>query len=122
MYPPLIEQQNSNAAIGDEGRVLQVISNLVENALRLTPEGGQVIVTARGNEIEVSDSGPGLSELDLPRAFERFYLHTRYRSQRAVGTGLGLAIVEQLVSAMSGEVTVENREEGGARFTVRLPT
>jgi signal transduction histidine kinase len=117
----LVAEQNSNTAIGDEGRVLQVISNLVENALRLTPEGGQVIVTARGNEIEVSDSGPGLREQDLPRAFERFYLHTRYRSQRAVGTGLGLAIVEELVSAMSGEVRVENRDGGGARFTVRLP-
>jgi signal transduction histidine kinase len=118
----LVGEQGSNSAIGDEGRVLQVISNLVENALRLTPEGGRVVVTARSNEIEVSDSGPGLSTEDLPRAFERFYLHTRYRSQRAVGTGLGLAIVEELVSAMSGEVTVENREGGGARFTVKLPT
>jgi signal transduction histidine kinase len=63
----------------------------VENALRLTPAGGTVTVIATAGTLTVSDSGPGLAAEDIPRAFERFYLHDRYRSERAVGSGLGLA-------------------------------
>lgn len=108
-------------ALGDEQRMLQVASNLIENALRLTPPGGVIRVTADAGRIEVQDTGPGLSADDLPHAFERFYLYDRYRSERPVGSGLGLAIVRELVVAMGGSVQAANLPEGGAVFTVRLP-
>ena len=107
--------------VGDEGRLLQATSNLVENALRLTPAGGSVTVRGSPGEIVVSDTGPGLADEDIPHAFERFYLYDRYRSQRPVGSGLGLAIVAELVAAMGGSVSAESRPGAGARFTIRLP-
>jgi two-component system, OmpR family, sensor kinase len=107
---------------GDEGRLLQATSNLVENALRLTPAGGSVQVRIGPGMIAVRDSGPGLAAEDLPRAFERFYLHDRYRSERAVGSGLGLAIVKELITAMGGQVSASGSPGGGAEFTIRLPT
>lgn len=106
---------------GDEGRLLQAASNLVENALRLTPAGGSVLVAASPGMIAVRDTGPGLAPDDLPRAFDRFYLHERYRSERAVGSGLGLAIVRELARAMGGDVQAATRPEGGAEFTIRVP-
>jgi two-component system sensor histidine kinase BaeS len=108
-------------AVADRDRVLQVTSNLVENALRLTPPGGVVRVTAEPGVIIVEDSGPGLRREDLPHAFERFYLHTRYSSDRTVGTGLGLSIVKELTQGMGGSVDVESAPERGTRFTVRVP-
>jgi two-component system, OmpR family, sensor kinase len=108
-------------ALGDEDRVLQVTSNLIENALRLTPAGGSVCVHVQPGQITVRDTGPGLSGEDIPRAFERFYLHRRYQSERKVGSGLGLAIVKELVDAMGGSVTASSPTGGGAEFTVRLP-
>jgi signal transduction histidine kinase len=108
-------------AVGDEDRILHAVSNLVENALRLTPSGGRVTVTVAPGTIAVRDTGPGLADEDIPRAFERFYLHDRYRSERAAGSGLGLAIVKELAEAMGGSVRAENAAGGGAQFTVRLP-
>jgi signal transduction histidine kinase len=109
-------------AIGDPDRVLQVTSNLVENALRLTPPGGVVRITAAPATLAVEDTGPGLRREDLPRAFERFYLYSRYSSDRPVGTGLGLSIVKELTQGMGGSVAVETTTGKGTRFTVRLPT
>ena len=108
------------AGLGDADRMLQATSNLVENALRLTPAGGTVTLTARAAEISVADTGPGLAAADLPRAFERFYLHRRYRSEREDGSGLGLAIVGELVEAMGGTVAAGAAPGGGAVFTLRL--
>jgi signal transduction histidine kinase len=108
-------------AIADPDRVLQVLSNLIENALRLTPAGGTVTVTAMPGRVTVGDTGPGLEPNELPRAFERFFLYDRYRTNRAVGTGLGLAIVKELTEAMCGSVSVESRPGGGTRFAVLLP-
>jgi two-component system OmpR family sensor kinase len=108
-------------AVGDADRVLQVVSNLVENALRLTPAGGSVRIMAEPGRIAVEDTGPGLADEDLPRAFERFYLYSRYGRERPVGTGLGLAIVKALVEGMGGTVEVESEPGRGARFVVRLP-
>jgi two-component system OmpR family sensor kinase len=108
-------------AIGDADRVLQIVSNLVENALRLTPAGGTVrIVTAPG-ELRVEDTGPGLKAEELPRAFERFYLYSRYGRERPVGTGLGLAIVKELASGMGGSVAASSAPGELTVFTVRLP-
>ncbi len=110
------------AAVGDAGRLLQVTSNLIENALRLTPAGGSVSVRARPGRLAVRDTGPGLAQEDLPHAFERFYLHNRYRSERPVGSGLGLAIVRELVTAMGGSVHASSPPGGGAEFVIQLPT
>jgi len=108
--------------LGDEDRLLQAVSNLIENALRLTPAGGSVTVAAGPGEISVSDTGPGLRPDDLPHTFERFYLYDRYRSERAVGSGLGLAIVKELLAAMGGTVQAASLAAGGAEFSLRLPS
>ncbi len=115
------EGEPAAGGLGDADRLLQATSNLVENALRLTPAGGAVTVTARGAEISVADTGPGLDPDDLPRVFERFYLHRRYRSEREDGSGLGLALVRELVEAMGGTVGAGGAPGGGALFTLRLP-
>ncbi|MGI8505335.1 MAG: sensor histidine kinase [Solirubrobacteraceae bacterium] len=107
--------------VGDEDRLLQATSNLIENALRLTPSGGAITVTAADGRIAVSDTGPGLAAEDLPRAFDRFYLYDRYRSERAVGSGLGLAIVKELMVAMGGGVRAAAAPGGGAEFTLTMP-
>jgi signal transduction histidine kinase len=107
-------------AVGDADRVLQVASNLVENALRLTPPGGEVRVVAVPGILRVEDTGPGLAESDTEHAFERFYLYERYGRERPVGTGLGLAIVKELTLAMGGSVEVESRPGRSTVFTVRL--
>lgn len=105
---------------GDEDRLVQAVSNLVENALGCVPAGGLVsIETARG-EVIVRDDGPGLSAEDLPRAFERFYLHERLKTDRDLGTGLGLAIVKELVEKMGGEVSVASEPGKGAVFSLKL--
>jgi two-component system sensor histidine kinase BaeS len=115
------ETNGRSPAIADPDRALQVLSNLIENALRSTPAGGSVTVAAHPGELLVSDTGPGIAADELPRAFERFFLYSRYASNRAVGTGLGLAIVKELTEAMDGRVTVESEPGKGTRFTVRLP-
>ena len=107
-------------AIADADRVLQIVSNLVENALRLTPSGGEVRVVTQPGILRVEDTGPGLAEADAEHAFERFYLHERYGLERKVGTGLGLAIVKELTLAMGGNVEVESRPGTLTVFTVRL--
>ncbi len=107
-------------ALADADRVLQVVSNLVENALRLAPPGGEIrLVTAPGL-LRVEDTGPGLKPEEHEHAFERFYLHERYGRERPVGTGLGLAIVKELTQAMGGTVEVASVPGGLTTFTVRL--
>jgi two-component system OmpR family sensor kinase len=107
-------------AVADADRVLQVVSNLLENALRLTPAGGEVRVVAAPGLLRVEDTGPGLGDEDREHAFERFYLHERYGRERPVGTGLGLAIVKELTQAMGGSVQVESRPDELTSFAVRL--
>jgi two-component system, OmpR family, sensor kinase len=110
-------------AEGDHDRVLQIASNLVENALRSTPAGGSVRVFAEPGSLTVADTGRGLPEDDLPRAFERFYLYDKAsKVGRLVGTGLGLAIVKELSEAMGGSVEVRSEAGVGTTFVVRLPS
>jgi two-component system sensor histidine kinase BaeS len=104
---------------GDADRILQIASNLVENALRETPAGGRVTVEAEGARLIVTDTGPGIPEEDLPHAFERFYLYDKIGRDRLIGSGLGLAIVRQLATAMGGSVDVESGA-GGTTFIVTL--
>ncbi|MDQ5808390.1 MAG: HAMP domain-containing histidine kinase [Actinomycetota bacterium] len=116
-----VEAPPGLVAHGDAERVHQVVANLVENALRLTPPGGSVRVVAATGRIAVEDTGPGLDADELPRAFERFYLYERYRGHRSVGSGLGLAIVKELTEAMGGSVEVRSGPGAGTAFVVRLP-
>jgi signal transduction histidine kinase len=109
------------AVVADNDRLLQVVSNLVENAIRCTPAPGSVTITTAPGTVTVSDTGRGLTGDDLPRAFERFYLYTRYGTDRPVGTGLGLAIVKELTEAMGGRVSVSSAVGVGTAFIVELP-
>lgn len=108
--------------IGDTDRLEQVLANLIDNALKHAPEGGQVKVRARAKspdsvEVSVIDSGPGVPAEDLPHVFDRFY-----RGDAAgTGAGLGLAIARQIVRAHGGDIEVGNLSEKGAEFRVRLP-
>ena len=116
-----VSEDGASPAVADADRVLQVISNLVENALRLTPPGGEVRIVAAPGRLQVEDTGPGLARDDCERAFERFYLHSRYGRERSVGTGLGLALVKELTEAMGGSVDVRSEPGRLTVFTVRLP-
>ncbi len=117
----LVNTDAGGAAGADHDRVLQVVSNLVENAIRCTPAPGTVTITTAPGVVTVADTGHGLTSDDLPRAFERFYLYTRYGTDRPVGTGLGLAIVKELTEAMGGTVSVASAVGVGTAFTVTLP-
>jgi signal transduction histidine kinase len=102
---------------GDPERALQAVSNLVENALRVVPAGGRVTVAARPGQIEVRDDGPGIAAEDVPRAFERSFLHARGR--RPGTAGLGLALVRELATAMGGDVRLESAP-GRTVFTLSM--
>jgi len=109
----------------DPDRLAQIVGNLVENALRHTPEAGKVSVSAvgAGDElvVRVADTGPGIPSEDIDRVFDRFYVGAGHRAVRPEGSGLGLSIVERLVDAMGGHVAVDSPAGGGAAFEVRLP-
>jgi signal transduction histidine kinase len=108
-------------ALADEDRLIQVVGNLTENALRCTPSGGSVhIVVQPPATIRVEDDGPGLDAADLPHAFERFYLYERCGKDRPVGTGLGLSIVKELTETMGGSVAVASEVGEGTVFWVVL--
>jgi two-component system, OmpR family, sensor kinase len=111
--------------IGDEARLRQVLGNLVANALQHTPETAAVTVSvgtvADTTVLEVADEGPGMSEHDAQRVFERFYRTDSSRTRSSGGTGLGLSIVDSLVLAHGGRVTVATMPGAGCRFRVSLP-
>jgi two-component system sensor histidine kinase BaeS len=114
----------------DAGRVEQIISNLISNALRHTPPGGRIQVTLNLQPssqqpdsvlVSVHDSGEGIPAEALPHIFERFYRADRSRSRSQGGTGLGLAIARRLAEAHEGRLTAANHPDGGAVFTLHLP-
>lgn len=115
---------------GDEPRLRQVIANLVTNALRYTPDGTsmeiavgvQHVIDGRLDSVlEVRDHGPGISEEDASRVFERFYRADSSRQRETGGTGLGLAIVAAIVAQHDGSVRLAETEGGGATLSIRLP-
>jgi len=109
----------------DPDRVAQVLGNLVDNALRYTPERGSVVLTMSGDGtnvfFEIADTGPGIDEEDIPRVFERLYVAQRYRPVRPEGSGLGLPIVKELVEAMHGSVDFSSKPGLGTTVRVTLP-
>jgi two-component system phosphate regulon sensor histidine kinase PhoR len=112
-------------AWADEEAVSQILDNLVDNALKYTPEGGRISVRCRADNgqvcLEVEDTGIGIAEADLPRIFERFYRVDKARSREMGGTGLGLAIVKHLVGAMHGTLGAVSQPGQGTKFSIVLP-
>ena len=113
--------------LGDEAKLRQVVGNLVGNALRYTPAGTPLELAVgvrtgdagqRHSVIEVRDHGPGISEDEAPRIFERFYRADTSRTRETGGSGLGLAIVAAIVGSHSGYVRVEQTDGGGATMVV----
>jgi two-component system sensor histidine kinase MprB len=103
---------------GEADRIGRAVSNLLDNARKWSPDGAAVDVTLRDGTLTVRDRGPGFSEEDLPRVFERFY---RSREARGMsGSGLGLAIVRQAAEAHGGWVEAGNAPDGGAVLRVRF--
>jgi two-component system phosphate regulon sensor histidine kinase PhoR len=119
-----IEIPDGAAVVADARALEQVLVNLLDNAVKYTPEGGRATVSARFAddrvEVDVADTGPGIERHHLPRLFERFYRVDPGRARGSGGTGLGLAIVKHLVQMQAGEIGVDTGE-GGTRFHVRLP-
>ncbi|MGF9904982.1 ATP-binding protein [Brevibacillus porteri] len=108
----------------DPDRMEQVLTNLIDNALRHTPSGGSVTIRARGDKtllVEISDTGSGIPQEDLPFVFERFYKADKARTRgRLGGTGLGLAIAKNLVEAHGGTISVQSKLGEGTTFTIAL--
>lgn len=111
--------------LGDADRLKQLILNLVDNAIKYTPDGGSVTLSlSKANStanIEVSDTGVGIPAEDLPRIFDRFYRVDKARSRNLGGSGLGLSIAKWIVRAHGGEIRVESELGVGSRFWVSLP-
>ena len=109
----------------DPGRITQVLTNILDNALRHTPENGWVVLGARqaGERVELSvqDSGPGLKAEDMDRIFERFYRTDAARQRQDGGSGLGLAIARSIVQALGGQVSAESEAGQGLKILVSLP-
>jgi two-component system, OmpR family, phosphate regulon sensor histidine kinase PhoR len=115
----------------DQERVQQVITNLLHNAIKFTPAGGEIRVSAHEDNppagdatevvVAVQDNGIGISRQDLPRVFERFYKSDRARTRSRGGTGLGLAIARHIVEAHGGRIWVESKEGRGSTFFFTLP-
>ncbi len=112
-------------ASGDKNAFDRILTNLIDNALKYSPDGANIAISAReaGAKLQVlvSDTGPGIEAKHLPRLFERFYRVDPGRSRDMGGTGLGLSIVKHLVEAMGGEVSVESTPGKGSTFTFTLP-
>lgn len=132
-YQPYAEKKNitlglladpSIQVVADVARLERVIRNLLDNAIKFTPEDGQVVISARRMDgeivIEVTDSGDGILTEDLPRVFERFYRADKARQRRG-GAGIGLAIVKSIIEAHGGSVEAYSEEGRGSTFRIRLP-
>ena len=131
-----VEHEGDVVVAGDREHLAQVLSNLLDNALKHTPSGGRVSLAARSlpaepgkrgeqpdlfAEITVSDTGEGMPAEDLSRIFERFYRGDKSRTQTGKGAGLGLAIAREIIHAHGGQIVAESIEGLGTRFTILLP-
>ena len=135
IYQPMAEQQKVGLVLDlpasprcilvDEGRILQVLKNLVDNALRYTPSGGQITLTASFGaqvQLRVTDSGCGIASEDIPFIFDRFYQADKARTASAGKMGLGLAICKALVTAQGGTITAESAgKDKGTTISIAFP-
>lgn len=123
----LLVRPTDAKVLADEERTVQALSNLLSNALRYTPTGARVTVRAVSSEgpfvrFEVEDAGPGISEVDLPHLFKRFYRGDKARSHgTGEGSGVGLTLVKQLVERQGGQVGARSQNGSGALFWFTLP-
>jgi two-component system, OmpR family, phosphate regulon sensor histidine kinase PhoR len=119
------ERDRGVYVMADDEALSQILDNLVDNAVKYTPEGGAIQVRWRSNganvHLQVEDSGTGIPERDLARVFERFYRVDKARSRELGGTGLGLAIVKHLVQVMKGTVKATSQVGKGTTMTITLP-
>jgi two-component system OmpR family sensor kinase len=120
-----VDAQPSVYALADGERLLQVVTNLVTNAVHHTDETGKIVLSAQPQngtvEVAIADTGPGIQPTDLPHVFERFYRGAKERGSAPEGSGLGLAIASSLVTAMNGTIDVRSTDRLGTTFFVRLP-
>ncbi len=110
---------------GDEDRLVQAFTNLVDNAIKFTPAQGEIVMRAKYDtgliEILISDTGPGIRAEDLPHIFDRFYQADKARSRDRRGSGLGLTITSEIIRAHRGTITAHSLPDNGSTFTVTLP-
>ena len=111
--------------VADKERIEQVIINVVSNAIKYTPDGGEIKLSARaadgGVELTISDNGIGIPAEDLPHLFERFYRVEKSRTSETGGTGLGLAIAKEIVDAHGGSISIASELGEGTAVTIYLP-
>jgi signal transduction histidine kinase len=110
---------------GDELRLEQVLQNLMHNAIKYSPEGGQITIVLASNEthvtIQITDSGIGIPSQALPHLFNRFYRVEHEKAKKISGLGLGLYVVKEIISLHGGTIEVESVEEKGSTFTIHFP-
>ena len=120
-----LEEVDQVQVTGDSDRLKQLILNLVDNAVKYTPAGGQVFLSLHKDagyaELTVRDTGIGIPEEDLPFIFDRFYRVDKARARAHGGSGLGLSIARWIVDVHKGTLTVDSKVGEGTTFTVRLP-
>lgn len=109
----------------DKDKIIQVLDNIISNAIKYSPEGGEIVVKVVEEKhqllTKISDEGVGIPEEKLDKIFDRFYRADKARSRQLGGTGLGLAIAKDLIEAHDGEVWAESKENEGTMITFRLP-
>jgi two-component system phosphate regulon sensor histidine kinase PhoR len=120
----VIHFSKDQRVLGDKYRINQALTNLVDNAIKYTPEKGTIKIQSRDKgefmELAVVDDGIGIPQNNLPRIFERFYTVDKGRSRELGGTGLGLSIVKHIVEAHGGKISVESKLGKGSKFSVIL--
>ena len=111
--------------LGNPDYLERAVANLIDNAIKYTPEGGQVEVSVGQDNghvtVDVTDNGIGIPPDDLPRIFERFYRVDRSRSREMGGTGLGLSIVKHVAQVHGGSIDVSSTPGSGSRFRLKIP-
>jgi two-component system sensor histidine kinase VicK len=111
----------------DQDKIIQILDNIISNALKYSPEGGHITFNVSANEeeqllyISVKDEGVGIPKKDIDKIFERFYRVDKARTRKLGGTGLGLAIAKEMVQAHGGDIWAESEEGKGTKITFTLP-
>ena len=121
----LTEEDDVPEVNGDRERIEQVVTNIVSNAVKYTPDGGKIEIhvgkTGKNAYVRVSDNGIGIPEKDLPRLFDRFYRVDKARSRESGGTGLGLSIAQEILKQHKGSIRIDSVYGEGTDVRITLP-